>query len=109
MPRSIIETKSYRQDRKRLMKQGVDLTPLYDIIEILSTRSLTPEEVDLYKDHKLKGEYTGYNELHLGSKTSDWVLVYRIVGNSLELESTDFELKRTGSHSHVFGEDLIYL
>lgn len=109
MPRSIIETKSYRQDRKRLKKQGVNLTPLYDMIQILSTRNLTPEEVETYKDHNLKGEYTGYRELHIGSKTSDWVLVYRIVGSNLELEATDLELKRTGSHSNVFGEDLVYL
>lgn len=47
-----------------------------------------------YKDHLLAGDYAGFRECHIAS---DWLLVYRIEKNALELL-----LFRTGTHSDLF-------
>jgi len=44
-------------------------------------------------DHPLIAEYNGYRELHI---KPDWLLVYKIEGDTLTLA-------RTGSHSELFG------
>ena len=47
-----------------------------------------------YKDHLLAGDYAGFRECHIAS---DWLLVYRIEKNALDLL-----LFRTGTHSDLF-------
>lgn len=47
-----------------------------------------------YRDHALKGDQKGDRELHI---ERDWLLVYRINNNELELI-----LPATGSHDQVF-------
>ena len=49
---------------------------------------------DKYRDHGLSGEYKGFRECHI---EPDWLLVYRIDEDVLELF-----LFRTGSHSDLF-------
>ena len=49
---------------------------------------------DKYRDHSLTGEYSGYRECHL---QPDWLLVYKIVNDTLTLV-----LARTGTHSDLF-------
>ena len=49
---------------------------------------------DKYQDHGLSGEYKGFRECHI---EPDWLLVYRIDEDVLELF-----LFRTGSHSDLF-------
>ena len=47
-----------------------------------------------YRDHDLTGEYAGFRECHM---QPDWLLVYRIEQEELELF-----LFRTGTHSDLF-------
>jgi len=47
-----------------------------------------------YKDHTLKGNWMGFRDAHL---EPDWLLIYRIQGNEVQLA-------RTGSHSDIFDE-----
>jgi mRNA interferase YafQ len=45
-----------------------------------------------YKDHPLRGEWSGYREFHADP---DWIVIYRVVGEF-------FILARTGTHSDLF-------
>lgn len=47
-----------------------------------------------YKNYSLSGNYTGFKECHI---EPDWLLIYRIKQNELELF-----LFRTGSHADWF-------
>ena len=47
-----------------------------------------------YVDHPLKGDWKGWRDLHL---EPDWLLIYRIAGERLELAAT-------GTHSDIFEE-----
>ena len=47
-----------------------------------------------YRDHPLRGNWTGYRDLHI---EPDWLLIYRISGNKLDLV-------RRGSHSDLFDD-----
>lgn len=47
-----------------------------------------------HKDHKLYGKYKGYKGLHVDPKTNnDWLLVYRIFKNELELHILELNSK----------------
>ncbi len=45
-----------------------------------------------FRDHKLKGNYTGRRECHI---EPDWILIYK-------LENDEKIFERTGSHSLLF-------
>jgi mRNA interferase YafQ len=47
-----------------------------------------------YKDHPLKGDWSGCRDAHI---EPDWLLIYRVVGDELHLV-------RTGSHADLFNE-----
>ena len=83
--------KSFKQDYKRIKKQGADISLLEKVIGILQREEPLPAE---YLDHQLKGNYTGCRELHI---KPDWPLIYKINGKALLLI-----LQRTGSHSELF-------
>jgi mRNA interferase YafQ len=83
--------KSFKQDYKRIKKQGADISLLEKVIGILQREEPLPAE---YLDHQLKGNYTGFRELHI---KPDWLLIYKINGKELLLI-----LQRTGSHSELF-------
>ena len=89
---TIESTKKFQRDLRRMIKQGVDVTILDEIVETLARE----EKLDSkHRDHALKGEWLGYRECHI---TPDWLLVYKIKDNELILS-----LSRTGSHSYIFG------
>ncbi len=80
---------AYRKDLKLCRKRGYDLTLLNAIVNrLLIPAQLPPKN----KDHPLSGNFAGNRECHI---TSDWLLVYRIVGNELYLV-------RTGTHADLF-------
>ncbi len=83
--------KSFRQDFKRMKKQGADIGRLEAVLRILADEQPLPEE---YLDHPLRGNYAGYRECHI---TPDWLLIYKTEQNELLLI-----LHRTGSHSDLF-------
>ena len=89
---ALIQTSKFKQDYKRMVKQGRNLSLLKDVIEVLQRRE--PLNVR-HLDHPLTGNWRGFRECHV---ENDWILVYRVHNKELLLT-----LSRTGSHSEVFG------
>lgn len=105
--RRIEPTIKYLKGRKRCKKRGLDLKLLDDVIHTLATRQFTNEEIIKYKVHNLSGKYKGYQELHLGNRNSNWLLVYRIMGNKVRFEDTFVSLENTGTHDECLGMEQI--
>ena len=85
----ILRTSQFRRDVKLAQKRGKDTDHLKIVIETLACgETLAPE----YRDHQLKGAFKDCRECHI---EGDWLLIYRIEGNLLQLV-------RTGAHSDLF-------
>ncbi|EDM49175.1 type II toxin-antitoxin system YafQ family toxin [Marinobacter algicola] len=80
----------FKKDMKACRKQELDLQQLKDVIETLQKGE--PLE-DKHRDHGLSGHWNGWRDCHIAP---DWVLIYRVEGDELELA-------RTGSHAKLFG------
>jgi len=84
-------TARYRKDRKRMKKQGKDLSQLDFVI----TKLQKEEQLEAkYHDHPLTGNFARLRECHI---TPDWLLIYAIDNNRLVLSAS-----RTGSHSELY-------
>ena len=90
MALTIRQATKFRRDVKRLKRQGVDLAPLQAVIVTLVAEKSLDER---YRDHLLVGNWRGFHECHL---QPDWLLIYRI-------EMDELQLARTGSHAELFG------
>ena len=91
MKLKLVPTSKFKKDLKRLMKRGVPLEELYEVIEqLLNLEQLAPK----YKDHALTGNYLGFRECHI---RADWLLIYSICEEKLIVTAS-----RTGSHSDLF-------
>ena len=91
MKYSIQRTSQFKKDFKLAEKQGLDIPELEKVVNILAGGATLPLE---YRDHELKGDYSGYRECHI---EPDWLLIYKIYEDVLVLS-----LVRTGSHSRLF-------
>ncbi len=87
--RNPIRSGQFKRDVKVAKKRGKDMEKLRVLLILLIEEKLLPAE---YLDHPLKGNWTGYRDLHI---EPDWLLIYRISGN-------DLYLVRTGSHTNIF-------
>ncbi len=87
----IQRTSQFKKDYKMAVKRGCDINKLQKVVMILASGETLPEE---YRDHPLRGNYSGYRECHI---EPDWLLVYKITENVLVLT-----LYRTGTHSDLF-------
>ncbi len=87
----IVASNQFKRDLKLAKKRGLDLSQLKSVVNMLADGKNLEEK---YRDHSLTGEYRGFREFHI---EPDWLLVYRIDGEDLELF-----LFRTGSHSDLF-------
>jgi len=86
---AILRTSQFRRDVKLAQKRGKDTGHIRTVIEALTQgRTLSPK----YRDHQLKGMFKDCRECHI---EPDWLLIYRIEGNILQLV-------RTGTHSDLF-------
>jgi len=86
---AIRRTSQFKQDVKRMQRQGKDLDKLKSVLaSLVAGEELTPE----YRDHVLVGQYRGTRECHL---EPDWLLIY-------EQAEGEIVLIRTGSHSDLF-------
>lgn len=86
-------TSKFKNDYKRIRRQGKDINKLIDVLETLANG----DELDAkYKNHKLINDknYKDCFECHI---TPDWLLIYKIKNNKLILL-----LFATGSHSDLF-------
>jgi mRNA interferase YafQ len=84
-------TTRFQKDIKLAAKRGYQLDLLTAVIKALAAGETLDES---YKDHPLKGKYTGCRECHI---TPDWLLIYEIADDALILYLT-----RTGTHSDLF-------
>ena len=85
------KTTQFRKDLKRMVKRGVSIDLLDEIIQTLrEQKPLDPK----HRDHELTGNFVGFRECHI---QPDWLLIYLIDGENLILTAA-----RTGSHSDLF-------
>ena len=84
-------TVKFQKDIKRIKKQGLDITKIHTVVDMLLARQKLPEKL---KDHALHGRYEGCRECHI---QPDLLLIYSVDGKRLILTAI-----RTGSHSELF-------
>ena len=82
------QTKKFKKDYDRMVKRGKDIEKLDKVIEMLIDEKPLPTA---YRDHALTGNLAGFRDCHM---ESDWVLIYKVLGN-------DLILFRTGSHADM--------
>lgn len=87
----IVPSNRFKKDLKLVKKRGLKIDNLRIVISLLAAEEKLDEK---YRDHALTGNYRGFRECHV---EPDWLLIYRIEQNELELF-----LLRTGSHSDLF-------
>jgi mRNA interferase YafQ len=85
----ILRTSQFKRDVKLAQKRGKDTGDFRSVIETLAQGQSLPAK---YRDHQLKGVFKDCRECHI---EGDWLLIYRIEGNALQLV-------RTGTHSDLF-------
>lgn len=83
-------TNAYKKSYKLMKKRGLNLALLDDIVVRLAAGEILPIK---YRDHALKGKFTGFRECHI---QPDWLLVYLIEDEVLTLT-----LVNTGTHSDL--------
>lgn len=88
---SIVPSNQFKKDLKLAAKRGFPSEKLRTVINTLAAGKKLPPK---HKDHELTGNYKGFRECHV---MPDWLLVYRIEKQELELF-----LFRTGTHSDLF-------
>ncbi|MBE6073072.1 MAG: type II toxin-antitoxin system YafQ family toxin [Selenomonas ruminantium] len=81
----------FKKDFKLAQKRRLPLQELKDIIEKLASGKTLDAK---HRDHALSGNYAMFRECHI---RPDWLLIYRINDDSLELLA-----HRTGTHSDLF-------
>ena len=92
MSREIKRTSQFKKDVKLMLRQGRQLKPLLDVVEMLQNDIPLPPEL---KDHPLVGNWIGKRECHI---EPDWLLIYEQTDSVLLLT-----LIRTGTHSGRLG------
>lgn len=60
----------FHRDIRKAKKRGLQLTDLFEVVEILASGKNLPEK---NKDHNLTGIYAGCRECHIHP---DWLLIY---------------------------------
>lgn len=86
----IVPGNQFKKDLKLAKKRGCDIKHLRKVINTLAAGQKLDEK---YRDHGLVGNYKGFRECHV---EPDWLLIYRISTDVLELF-----LFRTGTHSDL--------
>ncbi len=81
----------FKRDIRRAVKRGKDIGKLTVILDMLVAQMPLPPSCN---DHPLRGDWKGWRDLHI---EPDWLLIYRIAGDRLELAAT-------GTHSDLFDE-----
>lgn len=86
-------TGQFKRDYKLAVKRGCDPKKLEYVVSLLCAEQPLPKSC---RDHALENsrDYKGMRECHI---QPDWLLVYKIVRETLILK-----LIRTGSHSDLF-------
>lgn len=94
----VVYSKTFKKSFKKMTKQNKNIDILLDVIDKLANK----ETLDMtYNNHKLinYGQDGDYWECHLGTRKSDWLLIYQYDDDKLILYLID-----TGSHSELFSK-----
>lgn len=83
-------TRQFKKDLKRFLNQPKKLEELKIVLDMLRNEITLPEK---YRQHPLKGEYSGCLECHI---EGDFLLIW------YDEESDTLALFRLGSHSELF-------
>ena len=83
-------TSAYKRSYRRLKKRGLNISLLDAVIEELRQGRLLHKK---YKDHILKGNFTGFHECHI---KPNWLLIYLIEDDVVTLT-----LVNTGTHTDI--------
>lgn len=86
----LVYTTRFKKDISRLQRRGFEME---NIKQAITTLEKDGELSNLYKPHKLSGNYVGYWEGHL---KPDWLLIWKKI-------EKEIWLTRTGTHSDLFG------
>ncbi|MCL2176372.1 MAG: type II toxin-antitoxin system YafQ family toxin [Firmicutes bacterium] len=86
---NVVQTNNFKRDLKRLVKRGVDLTKLEEIMDKLANQVPLDK---VHRPHKLKGNYKGLWECHV---SNDLLLVWDIDDNAIYFMAV-------GTHSDLF-------
>jgi mRNA interferase YafQ len=89
--RTVSRTAQFKKDVKLARKRGKDLDKLKALLDLLIAGDELPVR---YKDHPLRGNFTGSRDCHI---EPDWLLIYTLAENGSHLR-----LERTGTHSDLF-------
>lgn len=81
----------FKKDFKVILKRGYNISLFEEVLSILRREEPLPEK---YKDHALKGDFSGHRECHI---EPDRLLIYKVENDMLTLTLT-----RTGTHSDLF-------
>ena len=90
---NVFHSKQYTKSLKKVLESGkIKITEIDTVVDssIISRKKLPVK----YKDHPLKGEYSGYRECHI---RPDILLIYKIDQQAILLVLIDI-----GSHSYLF-------
>ena len=87
---SLEQTKTFKKCLKKYKHKKTVLDELKEVVDLLMHDKPIP---DKYRDHALKGKYTGIRELHL--KPDDLLLYIKIKDDKITLMAL-------GSHSEIF-------
>lgn len=88
---SVRYSAKFKKDFKLAKKRGLPMQELKAVIEKLANGETLEQK---NRDHALTGNYAMFRECHI---RPDWLLIYRINENELELIA-----HRTGTHSDLF-------
>ena len=86
----IVASNQFKKDLKLAKKRGYNIEHLRTVVRTLANGEMLEAK---YRDHIMTGDYIGFRECHI---EPDWLLVYRIRRDVLELY-----LSRTGTHSDL--------
>ncbi|MDE0711992.1 MAG: type II toxin-antitoxin system YafQ family toxin [Rhodospirillales bacterium] len=86
-----VRSTQFKRDVARARRRGKHLAKLRALLTALVRQHPLPAR---YRDHALRGPWTGYRDVHL---EPDWILIYRVREGKLYLA-------RTGTHADLFRE-----
>ena len=84
-----VYTKQFSKDVKLAQRRGKNMEKL----KLIARSLVAGERLDpIHRNRKLIGDYAGRRACHV---ESDWLLIYKMQGNTITFE-------RTGTHSDLF-------
>lgn len=83
-------TRQFKKDLKKFLNSPQKLSALQEVLDMLRNEKPLPKK---YREHRLKGEYSGCIECHI---EGDFLLIW------YDKDSDLLALYRLGSHSELF-------